>query len=414
MPNSVSKLLRVLQAPFSSTGREFLLLRTFASGERFYFMLTWLYRRTLARHQKVILVVGSFGKTTTTRAIQIALGISSDTTSKNYNYSGLIAWNFLRTPFRQPIVIIETGIKHPGQMARWVAPLKPDAVIVTCIGDEHIFSFGTRERIREEKAHAVRLLAPAGIAFLNGDDPNVRWMATQTSARIVWYGFDATNTYRGKSWDRNWPALSTLHYATPQDSGTLETEFIGRESCYALLAALATATEFGQALCTTATNLHGMSTTLGRLNRLRSPHGFWIIRDDFKSTLETIHLALDLARGLPTRTILVLGGIDAPAGSHAQVYRDLASAISSAVDEVILVKGNWRDDFSPEFRRQLQSTSRLGHFQKVNSLPTAIQAVLNRAQPDDVVLIKGRVGERLGRIADALMDNASPFSKSAP
>lgn len=403
MPTFVFKLRRVLCAPFSAKGREFLILRTFAPGEGFYFKLAWLWRRTFARRQKVVLVVGSFGKTTTTRAIQTAFGIMSDTVAKNFNYSGLIAWNFLRLPVRQPVVVIEVGIKHPGQMARFVAPLKPDAVVVTCIGDEHIFSFGTREGIREEKTNAVRLLRPGGIAILNGDDPNVRWMAEQTRARVVWYGFEPTNAYRADSWDRNWPGLSRLHYTTPGGPGCLETDLIARESCYAPLAALAAAVELGCPLATAARRLHAFATTPGRLNRLRSPHGFWLIRDDFKSTLETIHLAMDLVRDLPARIILVLGGIDAPAGTFATVHRNLAKFISAAVDEVILVKGTWRDDFSPEFRRQVSSTSRLQRFQKVDDYRAAIEAVRLRAQPDEVVLIKGRTNEGLGRIADALM-----------
>ncbi len=274
-------------------------MRTFTQFAKLYWIAAWLYRRTFARHQKVILVVGSFGKTTTTRAIQTALGVSSEVTSKNYNYQGLIAWNFMRLPRSQSFVVLEVGIKHPEDMVEFVSPLKPDAVVVTCIGDEHVYSFGTREGIREEKANAVRALSADGIAFLNGDDLNVRWMAEQTSARIVWYGYDSTNQYRGKNWELNWPALSMLRYSTAIGSGVLESQLIGQESSYALLAALAVAAEFDQPLSTAAKNLQGMTTTIGRLNRLLSPHGFWVIRDNFKATLATIHLAVNLVRDLP-------------------------------------------------------------------------------------------------------------------
>lgn len=387
-------------------------MRTHHDHRWFYFSLAWIYRRTLARRQTVILVVGSFGKTTTTRAARDAFGVSSEFLEKNYNYSGLTAWSFLRIPARQSVAVIEVGIKYPDQMAEFVAPLKPNAVIVTCIGDEHIYSFGTREGIREEKANAVRLLSPDGIAFLNGDDPHVRWMASQTRARVVWYGFDPTNTYRGDQWSRNWPHLSALSYSTPDSSGILETEFITKESSYAALAAIAAAVEFGQPLQSATANLHGISATPGRLNRLRSPAGYWIIRDDFKSTIDTIHLAIDLVRELPGKTIMVLGGIDSPPGSFTQTYRKLAKLISEVFDEVIVVKGIWRNEFSPEFRRQLESSARIQHHELVSNLQEAVDAVNRRANTDDIVLIEGRTNEGLGRIANALMHPSRSNSAS--
>ncbi len=101
---------------------------------------------------------------------------------------------------------------------------------------------------------------------------------------------------------------------------------------------------------------------------------------------------------------MVVGGIDAPQGVFTEVYRDLAKFISTAVDEVILVKGKWRDEFSPEFRRQISADSRLEYFKNVKSIQEGVETVLERAKTDDVVLIKGRTNEELRRIAQSLME----------
>ena len=42
----------------------------------------------------------------------------------------------------------------------------------------------------------VRALTRSGTAILNGDDPNVRWMASQTRARSVTFGLEAHNDVR--------------------------------------------------------------------------------------------------------------------------------------------------------------------------------------------------------------------------
>lgn len=391
-------------------------MRTYAEWAEWYFLAARLYRRTFGRNKTVIVVVGSFGKTTTTRAIKRMLGIKLEENEKNYNYLGLIAWSLLRTPWSQRYAVLEVGIKHRGQMRKFVEPLNPDVVVVTCIGDEHIFSFGTREGIREEKANAVRLLRPGGVAILNGDDPNVRWMATQTRARVAWYGFDETTVgCRGLDWSRNWPDDSVLKFAIDGFSGELKSEFVAQESSHSLLAALATSHVLGYPIEASVGNLDGMQPTPGRMQRLRTPRGVWIFRDDFKSTLATIHLACDVMRKLPGRLFIVLGGVDAPVGNHAIIYRKLASELSQVFDEVILVKGTWRDDFSPEFRRQVKSTARLQFFERVKSVSGATDILRERAGEGDVVLIEGRTQEALGRVAGELMEaKVLPGEKKTP
>lgn len=382
-------------------------MRTYAGWADWYFLCARVYRRTLGRNKTVIVVVGSLGKTTTTRAIQRMLGIEDETTEKNYNYLGLIAWSLLRTPRRQRYAVIEVGIKHRGDMAKFIPSLNPDVVVVTCVKDEHLPSFGTREGIREEKANAVRLLKPGGVVILNGDDPNVRWMATQTQARVVWYGFDeASRGCRGLSWSRNWPNPSVLKFQVDRFLGELRTEFLAKDPSYSLLSALATSQVLELPIEDSLLNLGGMVPTPGRMQRMKTPEGVWLVRDDFKSNIETIYLAIEVMRELPGRRILVLGGITTATGKSSELYRELARKISQIFDDVVLVKGSWQDYFSSEFRRQLKSSSRVQFFEKVQAIPEAIALVRERAKVGDVVLIKGRQKEALRRVASGLMNGA--------
>ena len=44
-----------------------------------------------------------------------------------------------------------------------------------------------------------------GVAVLNGDDANVRWMAGQSPARIVWFGLGEGNDIRAENMEVDWP-----------------------------------------------------------------------------------------------------------------------------------------------------------------------------------------------------------------
>ncbi|HVU26115.1 MAG TPA: Mur ligase family protein [Opitutus sp.] len=403
--NGGRKLWRVGRALFSAEGREFLVRRTYDPWQAWYFAVARLHRRTVGRQRRIVVVVGTYGKTTTTRAVLRALGLPPRDAAANDNYSGMIALTYLRTPRVQRTAVIEIGIARPGQMAGWARALRPDVVVVTCIGDEHILSFRDREHIRDEKAEAVRCLGPHGVAVLNRDDPLVAGMAGMTRARVVWYGFDAASTYRGTNWTSGWPGPARLDYAAGENAGSIRCGFVARETAYALLAALAVAGATVQETARAAENLEGMEATPGRLDRRCTPGGVWIVRDDFKGNLQTYEVAFAAVRNLPGRLFLVLGGIAALPGPRRPGYRNLAKVVAGIFDEVIVVNNAW-DIYAPELRRQSAAGARVSAFARARSRREVADILRRRCAPGDVVLIKGRTNEYLGEIADLLLRDA--------
>ncbi|MDD5646520.1 MAG: Mur ligase family protein, partial [Candidatus Bipolaricaulis sp.] len=154
-----------------------------------------IYRRTLARKACVVVVVGTFGKTTTTRAVRAALGLSvSRFTGRNSGVAVPAAVLGIRPSDRH--AVIEVGVSRQGDMAPHARLIRPTIAVVTCIGSEHLSTFRTLEATRAEKAEMVRALPASGVAVLNGDDANVLWMKSCTRARVVTYGFGDGNDVR--------------------------------------------------------------------------------------------------------------------------------------------------------------------------------------------------------------------------
>jgi UDP-N-acetylmuramoyl-tripeptide--D-alanyl-D-alanine ligase len=359
-----------------------------------------LVRRTVGRRARVIVVVGTYGKTTTTRAIRAALGLPpSRWAEANANCLALVPLALLRGLWRSREIVIEVGIGAPEQMTRFAWALRPSVVVVTCIGLEHIQSFRDLDHLRDEKAAMVRSLAATGVAVLNGDDTNVMWMASQTRARVVTYGLTPGLDVRGTDLTLNWPHGTRLQLHAGGESVVLDARLVGDGLVHGLLAAAAVAGVEGRPLATVVPRLASMPATRGRLQPVVLPGGVTVLRDDYKSTPETVIAALDALAQVPGgRRITVLGDLDMPPPPERHWYKSVGEKVAQVADMALFV-GTKFDRYRVGARAAGMQDDRMHHVRSVHEAITFLRCCLDA---DDVVLVKGRETQRLTRIILAL------------
>jgi len=363
--------------------------------------LAILYRRTFARRTRVVTVVGSFGKTTTTRALATILGASPWDGDGNALTSVAMAVFGIRPCDRH--AVIEIGIEKPGEMASYAHMVRPDITVVTSIGSEHNTSLGTLEMTREEKAEMVRIVSPSGLVVLNGDDPNVRWMRGQTQAQVVTFGFEETNDVWASDVSlEDWPSGTRFTLHTHGETRDLRIRLIGRPMVYPILAAVAVALAEGFTLDQIQPGLEALSPTPGRLEPVQLQNGAMILRDDYKSALETVEAALDVLAEIPAkRRIVVLGQVTEPPGEQGPIYRHLGERVGSIASRAIFICD--RRDSACSAGATSAGMQRSAIVKTGRDMFKAIEVLQDDLGPGDVVLIKGRITERLDRITLALM-----------
>lgn len=241
------------------------------------------YRATVVRRTRIVAVVGSFGKSTTTRAIAAVLA-TPGYKSMSANAWTSVALAVLRIRPAQPHAAIEVGIGARGEMAHYAALLRPDVTVVTSIGSEHLRKLGTLEVTRAEKARMVAALSPGGVAILNGDDPNALWMQAQTPDRIVTFGFGMDCDVRGDSVCLDWPNGTRFRLHAFGEQREVAVRLISRQMVYAALAALAVALTEGVALDVALSRLAALPPTPGRMEPVHLPNGAIVLRDDYKGS----------------------------------------------------------------------------------------------------------------------------------
>lgn len=365
------------------------------------FHLATLYRRTLIRNTRIVAVVGSFGKSTTTRAVLTALGRNINPLYDRNAWSSVARAVFRIRPYDRHAVI-EAGIGAPGQMTPYARMIRPDIVVVTSIGSEHNRSLPTLEATREEKSEMVRALSESGIAVLNGDDPNVLWMKSQTRARTITFGIDEANDISASDITLDWPNGTRFKLHADGEIRDIRIRLFGKHMVYSILAAIAVSLAEEPTLDQVIPKLEAMSPTPGRMQLIRLKNGAFILRDDFKSPLETIEAGLDVLSEIPAqRRIIVLGDIEEPPEGKNQIYRQVGERIGEIASCAIFIGGDSCRNYSRGAKRVGLPPEEVTHIP--GNVLKAAELLHEKLRPGDVVLIKGRGNQRLDRIALSLM-----------
>ena len=131
------------------------------------------------------------------------------------------------------------------------------------------------------------------------------------------------------------------------------------------------------------------------------PSGVVVIRDDYKSSLETVDAALDLLAEIPARRkLIVMGEISEPPGSQGPIYRRIGERMAETASLLVVIGGNFQR-FAAGARRGGLSGEAVIDVKR--SVRAAVEAIETALQPGDVVLIKGRDTQKLDRVALSLM-----------
>ena len=361
--------------------------------------VTRWYRRLVIRRTCVIVVTGTYGKTTTQRAITAALGMEPDAVEKA-NFQSGVAKALLLTPPWQRFAPFEVGISRPGQMIQFARMMQPDIAVVNSIGTEHQRAFKTLENTRDEKAQLLTGIAPHGIAILNGDDPHVLWMRGTTTRRVITYGFDEGNEVRASDWQMIWPEGSRFQVHLNGMSYPIRTRLHGRHMAYPVLAALAVVHATNQDMNAAVTAMERLTPARSRMQVVELSNGTRIIQDDYKSSLETIETALDFLCSIPAaRRLVVLGNIGDPPGRMGESYRAIGRRFAKFADLAFLL-GSHDRRYASGAAAAGMPRERIIRFH--NDLRQAIDVLRNSLQPGDVLVVKGRLDDHLERITLAL------------
>jgi UDP-N-acetylmuramoyl-tripeptide--D-alanyl-D-alanine ligase len=295
------------------------------------------------------------------------------------------------------IGVIEMGTDRPGEIAALATIVRPDAAVITSIGEEHLELLGDLDGVLTEETSVLESLDPSGKAFV-AEDPETlprraREMIGRNRVRVA--GMRESSDLRPDGGEK---AIHVL-----EDGSTLwrwrgidvRLPIPGNFNIRNALLALGVAMEYGVA----------PADAIGALAKVKLPklRGEWVrygdlrvLADCYNSNPPSLDAAIDILGSLPSRgrRIAVLGTMRELGPTSEQLHAAAADRIATLVgDRIDLVVAT--GDFARAFEGHAQA---LGDCLVMREDPLeAYEAVRPMLRPSDTILLKASRGEQMER-----------------
>jgi len=235
-------------------------------------------------------------------------------------------------------LVLEMGIRHPGDMAELCAIAQPDVAVITSVGMAHLETMGSIERIADEKGSLLSFIRPGGLAILNGDDERVRTMRAPDGIRTKLVSARGTATADLRATDVLYDT-NGVHFTVSDEMEQVSftARLLGEHNILNILLALAVGREAGLSLRQMRHAVARMQPVAHRLE-LRVENGLNILDDAFNSNPVGARSAVDvLSRFSGGQRIVVTPGMVELGERETEENRAWGRFMASRVDHVVLV-----------------------------------------------------------------------------
>ncbi len=354
-----------------------------------YQQLALLHRRQLAL--PLVAVTGSAGKTTTReliRSVLAPLGAIRASKANNNNDVG-VPLTVLGAKVDDSALVIEMGMRGPGEIARLSRCTEPDVAVITNIGTAHIGRLGSREAIAAAKCEITAALNPQGVVVIPAGDPLL-----EQALAAVWHG-QVLRVRLDDDPDINADLIGVIEdERLLLDGVSIPMPLDGRHNARNLLLALAVGAHLGVEPATAAqlqVNVPG-----GRNRRLQQG-GLTLLDETYNASPEAVLAALDLLADQPGRRFAVLGTMLELGERSVDLHRAVAArAAALKLDGLVLVDG------SDAGQAMAEVASGLNRLALVATPEAAAEPLGQWLQAGDVVLLKASRGVVLERLIPLL------------
>ncbi|MDD2421640.1 MAG: UDP-N-acetylmuramoyl-tripeptide--D-alanyl-D-alanine ligase [Heliobacteriaceae bacterium] len=390
------------------------------------------YRETLKL--PVIAVTGSTGKTSTKDLLAAALGTQFKVWNNPGNFNNEIGLplTVLGVQAHHQALVVEMGMRGPGQIRALCAIARPQIGVLTNIGPVHLELLGSLAAIAQAKGELLGALPPDGTAVVNGQVPAVVAQALLCRRPAVYYGLSLEELMQGLIAG----GMAGGHLVTaviadkvellPEGQGssvqgrvvvlagpegpvdTIENfafflPLPGRHQAGNALAALAVTYVLGGNLAQAAQGLGQARLSALRWETHRLPGGITLINDAYNANPAAMEAALTTLAGLAGlhRKVAVLGEMYElgflAVDSHEQVGKQVAE---SGYDLLVAI-GNLAAHCVDG---ALKAGMNRENIMWTPDVETAVKVLPGLLRPGDYILVKASRGMHLERLVMALKD----------
>jgi UDP-N-acetylmuramoyl-tripeptide--D-alanyl-D-alanine ligase len=335
---------------------------------------------------RVVAITGSTGKTSVKDVCRALLPGEVHASPENYNTEIGLPLAVLGAEEGTDVLVLEMGMRGPGQIAELCAIAAPDVAVITNVGPVHVELLGSVEAIAAAKTEIIDGLRPGGTAVVPA-----------ASKPLEPHLGRAPNLLRfGAGGDVE--AASVIAEAgetgavvrTPVGEHRFKLPFVEAYNLDNALAAIAAGVALGFPLDAMAERAPGIVFSRLRGELVELPEKAILINDSYNANPISMRAALDHLASLSGagRRLAVLGEMRELGPDAAAYHREIGEYARERGVELIIGVGEHASEYRPD--------------QQVGDADAAADALAAALGPADAVLVKGSRAVGLERVAEKL------------
>jgi len=325
----------------------------------------------------VVGITGSVGKTSTKDILAAMLSQRLRTVANRENLNTEIGlpMTVLEAPAGTEALVLEMGMRGPGQIAELTAIAEPNVGLITAVAPVHLELMGSIEAIAAAKAELVAGLRPGGTAIVPAGEPLLDAHRRD----------DLTTVTFGPGGDVEELPEGLDVVVTGAGAGGRISAHMRRNALAALAAARAVGVEPDGLLDVALSSLRGQ--------RIDLPGDIVVINDCYNANPMSMRAALDdLAASASGRRVAVLGDMLELGPDEARFHAEIGAHARETGVDVLVAVGPRAAHFADGY----------GEVIALPDAQAAAAAVPDLLAPGDTVLLKGSRGVGLEVVARAL------------
>lgn len=359
---------------------------------------------------KVVVVVGSVGKTSTKLAIakilsnkykvqyedgnyNVPLSVPFVVTGQRlpslYSFTGWVkAWrkgqSILNNGYDYDVVVLEYGVDHIGEMMEFSVICKPDIAVLTAISPEHMEFFKSIENVAKEELAVTNFTDKI---LINSDTTDIKYikMFANDRVNIQYYGSSQSDYLIIGSKDSS----GFLNIRVSDNSRKIvyetSTKLLGTHSLSSIGVAGIIASEFGMQQTDIEKSVSEYSNPAGRMSILKGKNNSTIIDDTYNaSPLATIAGLKTLYEMPANKKIALLGNMNELGDYSEQAHKEVGQFCDKNELDLIITLGVDANKYLAEI-----AESNGCKVVRVTSPLQAGQLILNEIIDGSVIYAKG-------------------------
>jgi UDP-N-acetylmuramoyl-tripeptide--D-alanyl-D-alanine ligase len=335
---------------------------------------------------RVVGITGSTGKTSVKDVCRALLPAEVHASPENFNTEIGLPLAVLGAEQGTEVLVLEMGMRGPGQIAELCAIAAPDVAVITNVGPVHVELLGSVEAIAAAKAEIIDGLTDEGTAVVP-TDPGPLEQHLERAPKLLRFGsggdVEATEvTVESGETD----AL----IRTPAGEERFKLPFAEAHNVGNALAAIAVGVALGFEPGAMAERAPGIVFSRLRGELVELPENAILVNDSYNANPISMRAALDHLASLGTsgRRIAVLGEMRELGPDAATYHREIGEYARAHGVERIIGVGELAEAYGPD--------------EQVQDAEAAADALTAALGPGDAVLVKGSRAVGLERVAEKL------------